>query len=480
LTRDVLREKGFSVDEDSFNVELDKQRTRSRADTAVKIGSTNLKENKAQFGHPPTIFRGYDNSSIDVKLFDIWPQYPQHKAIWSFEEPNAIILESTPFYAEAGGQVGDAGIIEWDNFRFEVKNTIRDECGVVLHLGKFLSSVPTGWPVGATVKATVIDSRRRAIMRAHTATHLMHAALRQVLGDHVKQAGSMVEDDRLRFDFSHYEAVSYDDLLKVTHIVNNWIIQSHDVDKKVMAYNDAIKTGAMALFGEKYEADVRVISIGDVSMELCGGTHLDNSSKIGPFVIIREESIASGTRRIEALTGERAIHHFLEGEKVLKDLSSKFAVGSDLIESTVDRIFEERKSLEKELGKVRAEAAKSMVPDIIAKAEKIGDTSLMIHKSQNMSADALMAMAETIRVKAGSHAALLIGVMPDKIGIVISVSDDLIKKGIKAGDLVREICKTLGGGGGGRPNLAQGGGKDASQIENAQKQFAQIVKEKLG
>lgn len=479
LTRDILREKGFSVDEDAFNIELDKQRTRSRADTALKIGTSNAQSNKAQFGHPRTIFEGYDNSSIDAKLFDIWPWDPRHKENWSFDEPNAIILDSTPFYAEAGGQIGDTGFIEWDEFQFEVKKTIRDELGVILHLGKFISSVPTGWQTGAIVKATVTDSRRRAIMRAHTATHLMHAALRQVLGDHVKQAGSMVEDDRLRFDFSHYEAVLYDDLLEVTGIVNNWIIQSHNVDKEVMPYDKAIKTGAMALFGEKYEADVRVISIGDVSMELCGGTHLDNSSKIGSFVILREESIASGTRRIEALTGERAIHHFLEGEKVLKDLSSKFAVGSDLIESTVDRIFEEKKSLEKELSKVRAEIAKSMAPDIIAKAEKIGDTALMIHRSENMSADALMAMAETIRVKAGSHAALLIGTMPDKIGVVISVSDDLIKKGIKAGDLVREICKTLDGGGGGRPNLAQGGGKDASKIGDAQQQFSQIVKEKL-
>ncbi len=486
LTRDILREKGYKVDETAFNAELEKQRERSRADTSKKLLNTEKHGKGASLGLPETRFVGYDTIVHSTMILDIWPSHPEHIKSWTYPEMQAIILASTPFYAESGGQIGDRGLIEWHNYKFEVNDTKRTEYGVYQHLGHFLEGnqeealkhiLETG---NVKVTATVTESRRRGIMRSHTATHLMHSALRQVLGTHVKQAGSLVEDDRLRFDFSHYESVSFDELLKITKLVSEWILQGLDVNTDVQGYNEAVKSGAMAIFGEKYGDEVRVLSIGDVSTELCGGTHLDNTSKIGSFVIIKEESIASGTRRIEALTGLKATEYFLDGEKVLKKLSNRFAVGYDLIESNVEKLFAERKSLEKELDKIRADLARSQVAGLIEQAEKVGDVSLIIHTADNLNNDALMSMAEDFKGKMDSYAALLIGKMPDKLGVVIAVSNDLMKKGLKAGDLIREICGVLGGGGGGRPNIAQGGGKDAGKIDDAINKFKSILDEKLG
>ena len=468
LTRDILREKGYKVDEDSFNAELEKQRLRSRADTATKLNSASGGPEVVISVEKPTEFVGFETTSAKAEI----------RRVTTLDKL-AIVLDKTPFYAESGGQVGDEGIIKSDSFEFNVTKTIKDQRDVYYHIGEFIKGNPEVIQEETEIIAQVTESRRRGIMRSHTATHLMHSALRQVLGTHVKQAGSLVEDDRLRFDFSHYESVSFDNILKITKLVNKWILQGFDISTHIQRYSEAVKSGAMAIFGEKYGDEVRVVSMGDVSSELCGGTHLDNTSKIGSFVIIKEESIASGTRRIEALTGLKAIEYFLDGGKVLKELSSRFAVGYDLIESNVEKLFAERKSLEKELDKIRANMAKSQVAGLIEQAEKVGNVSLIIHTVDNLNNDALMSMAEGFKGKVDSYAALLIGKMPDKLGVVIAVSNDMMKKGLKAGDLIREICGVLGGGGGGRPNIAQGGGKDAAKIDDAINKFKSIINEKL-
>ncbi|MCD6216593.1 alanine--tRNA ligase [bacterium] len=468
LTRDILREKGYKVDEDSFNAELEKQRLRSRADTATKLNSASGGPEVVISVEKPTEFVGFETTSAKAEI----------RRVTTLDKL-AIVLDKTPFYAESGGQVGDEGIIKSDSFEFNVTKTIKDQRDVYYHIGEFTKGNPEVIQEETEIIAQVTESRRRGIMRSHTATHLMHSALRQVLGTHVKQAGSLVEDDRLRFDFSHYESVSFDNILKITKLVNKWILQGFDISTHIQRYSEAVKSGAMAIFGEKYGDEVRVVSMGDVSSELCGGTHLDNTSKIGSFVIIKEESIASGTRRIEALTGLKAIEYFLDGGKVLKELSSRFAVGYDLIESNVEKLFAERKSLEKELDKIRANMAKSQVAGLIEQAEKVGNVSLIIHTVDNLNNDALMSMAEGFKGKVDSYAALLIGKMPDKLGVVIAVSNDMMKKGLKAGDLIREICGVLGGGGGGRPNIAQGGGKDAAKIDDAINKFKSIINEKL-
>ncbi|MFH1514046.1 MAG: alanine--tRNA ligase, partial [bacterium] len=484
LTKDILREKGFGVDENRFNKELEKQRERSRTDTASKLGTKGKSNTGAQHGLRETNFIGYDELKSTVIIIDIWPTHPEHIRTWQHSEPYAIILNKTPFYAEGGGQIGDKGIIEAPNFKFEVTNTLREGDGVYSHLGNFvegnldetLKFVFSGTAKG---EAIVTESRRRAIMRAHTATHLMHSALRNVLGDHVKQAGSQVEEDRLRFDFSHFEAVSFKQILKVTRQVNSWVIDGFDVQANILPHDEAVNSGAMAIFGEKYGDEVRVISMGDISKELCGGTHLKNTSQIGNFVIVKEESIASGTRRIEALTGLKATEHFLEGEKVLKELANRFAVAYDKIEPTVEKIFTERKALEKELEKVRGQMAVSQVSGLIDSAEKIGDTLVITCVTEGFNNDALMSMGESLKGKVESYAALLIAKQSEKIGVVVALSDDLIKKGIKAGDMIREVCGVLGGGGGGRPNIAQGGGKDASKIDEAIEKFKSILREKI-
>ncbi len=468
LTRDILREKGYKVDEDGFNAELNKQRSRSRADTAAKLDAVSGGSETVISVEKPTEFVGFETTSAVAQI----------RRITTLDKL-AIVLNKTPFYAESGGQVGDKGIIKSDSFEFKVTETRKDQRDVYYHLGEFTKGNHKTIQEETEVTAQVDESRRCGIMRAHTATHLMHSALRKVLGTHVKQAGSLVEDDRLRFDFSHYEAVSFDDILKITKLVSEWIVQGLGVDSDIQSYNEAVESGAMALFGEKYDDEVRVVSIGDISTELCGGTHLDNASKIGSFVIIKEESIASGTRRIEALTGLKAIEYFLDGEKVLKELSTRFAVGYDLIESNVEKLFTERKSLEKELDKIRANMARAQVSGLIENAEKVGDVSLIIHTVDNLNNDALMSMAEGFKGKVSSYAALLIGKLPDKLGVVIALSDDIMKKGLKAGDLIREICGVLGGGGGGRPNIAQGGGKDADKIDDAIEKFKSLITEKI-
>ena len=468
LTRDILREKKFNVDENSFNDELEKQRSRSRADTATKMNSVSVDKEIGTSTENPTEFVGFDTTAITTKIIGL-----------KTKDKPAIILEKSPFYAESGGQIGDEGTIKNDKFEFRVTETHKDNRDVFYHIGEFSKGDASNIEIGSDVEATVTESRRRGIMRAHTATHLMHSALQNILGDHVKQAGSQVENDRLRFDFSHFEAVSFDEILNITKQVNSWVIDGIDVSAKILPHDEAIKSSAMAIFGEKYGDEVRVISMGDISKELCGGTHLSNTSQIGNFIIVKEESIASGTRRIEALTGLKATAHFLDGEKVLKELSSRFAIGYDKIEPTVEKLFSEKKALEKELDKIRVQMAISQVSGLIETAEKIGDTYLIINVFEGFNNDALMSMGEGFKGKVESYSALLIGKQSEKLGVVVAVSPDLIKKGIKAGDMIREICGILGGGGGGRPNIAQGGGKDASKINDAIEKFKSILTEKI-
>jgi len=484
LTKDILREKGFTVDEEGFNRELEKQRERSRADIFSKFSNQN-KDSAAQYGLPPTRFIGYEYTNTRVKIAGIYPNesWPQEEIEkWPYGEKKAIVLLKTPFYAEAGGQVGDKGIIKGEDFEFEVQDVKKDDYDVFLHLGVFkkgsMDSIYEIMENNTEVNAEVTDSFRRGIMRAHSATHLLHAALRETLGDHVKQAGSLVEDDRFRFDFSHFEPVNFDNLQKITARVNEWITQGLDVKVETMNYSDAVKAGAMAIFGEKYGETVRVVKMGDISMELCGGTHLDDTSRIGSFIITREESIASGTRRIEALTGLKATEHILGNEKILKGLSMRLAVGNEKLEATVDRIFDERKSLEKELEKFRVDIARSQASSLIEQAEKIGGISIITHKANGFDNNGLVNMVDGFKGKIDSYAALLIGQNPDKLAVVIAFSDDLVKRGLKAGEIIREICGILGGSGGGRSNIAQGGGKDASRINEAIEKFKYMIKEK--
>jgi len=468
LTKDILREKGFTVDEEKFNRELEKQRERSRADTYSKLETTSDERKVTIKIENPTAFVGYKKIATKAELV----------AVTEFMGEQALVIDQTPFYAEAGGQVGDEGIIKGTGFEFKVKDTKTDESGVYYHIGDFIKGKKEEVKIKSKVRAEVTSSRRRGIMRAHSATHLLHAALRETLGDHVKQAGSLVEDDRFRFDLSHFEPVSFDNLQKITARVNEWITQGLDVKVEMMNYSDAVKAGAMAIFGEKYGETVRVVKMGDISMELCGGTHLDDTSRIGSFIITREESIASGTRRIEALTGLKATEHILENEKILKGLSMRLAVGNEKLEATVDRIFDERKSLEKELEKLRVDIARSQASSLIEQSEKIGEISIITHKANGFDNNGLVNMVDGFKGKIDSYAALLIGQNPDKLAVVIAFSDDLVKRGLKAGEIIREICGILGGSGGGRPNIAQGGGKDVSRINEAIEKFKYMIKQK--
>ncbi|HYE78400.1 MAG TPA: DHHA1 domain-containing protein, partial [bacterium] len=328
-----------------------------------------------------------------------------------------------------------------------------------------LESLQPGAPVVAQVDAEF----RIPTMRAHSSAHLLHSALKAVLGEHVEQAGSLVEPDRVRFDFKHFEAMSPDQVRAVDRLVNQWILEDCPVEKQEMPIAAARAAGAVALFGEKYGDTVRVVRMGDHSLELCGGTHLDHTSEIGAFVLVKEESIASGTRRVSGLTGQKAVEYFLQQEETVQQVAAELRAKRDLEEilAGIQRIKDEAKALRDEIAEMRAQAARGQLGKLLAEAERVGDTVLVTAQVPGASGDDLRTMATSIKDQAPSHAVLLIGGEEGKYSTLVMCSPDQVARGLKAGELIGQVGKLLGAGGGGRPDLAQGGGKDGTKIPEA-------------
>ncbi len=376
-----------------------------------------------------------------------------------------MILDRTPFYGEAGGQVGDTGTIRSDRFTFRVLDT-KKESQFALHIGHVVEGQVT---VQEKVHAGVDADRRDAIRRAHTATHLLHHALRTILGKHAQQAGSKVEPDRLRFDFANPEAVGRERLRAIEDAVNERVLAAAAVSWSLMPIEQARAQGAMALFGEKYPDIVRVVQMGDFSRELCGGTHLDSVGQVGLFKIVGEESVAAGTRRITAITGKSALELVRQEEEILAELASSLRVPTGQIGQRVASLLEEIKTLKKQAGERRPEKAQAVsADDLLAEAKEIGGTTVVVQSLGSATPDEMRQLIDVLRRKRETRLAVLLASSADgKVQLVAGLSRDLVEDGLHAGNWLKEVAPIVGGGGGGRPELASAGGKSPEQIPAA-------------
>lgn len=463
LTREICMEEKIKVDENAFKVELEKQRERGRANVVsafVNFQAVNPGD------YQPTTFTGYQLMSDTASVLNVV----------AAKDQVLVITDKTPFYAESGGQVGDKGQISSGSAVFVVDATEAAE-GVYLHIGHWKNSQT--FTKGAQVQMQVDVRSRRATMRNHTATHLLHKALRQVLGDHIKQAGSLVSPDRLRFDFTHFESIKSAELEKIETIVNQQILAAHPVDVDEKSYDEAVKTGAIALFGEKYGDSVRIISVGDYSKELCGGTHLGNSAEIGMFSITSESSIAAGVRRIEAVTGESALDVLNDLRQHERELAQILDCDQKSLPQKAEKVMSEIREMRRELERMRKTDAHGRIDKVKASARQISGMSVILSRTDGLSVDEMKGMSDELVGNAGEKTLVLLACGGDKVGFVLKLSGDLVKKGLHAGKLIKEIAKIAGGSGGGRPDMATAGGKDVEKIDLALSEAEKIITQAL-
>lgn len=465
LTQLMAREKNLTVDEAGFETELEAQRERAR--TAAKFSGTSEGEWVQLSEGEDSTFIGYDVMHTPAQI---------RKYRLGDDGAITIVLDQTPFYAEAGGQVGDKGKITGDGFAIEIKDT-QKEGDMVLHLGRFVQGDSVSSP---NVQAFVSEGRRLDIMRNHTATHLLHKALRDTLGDHVNQSGSLVAPDRLRFDFTHFEAMRPEEIQQVEKQVNEKVRADLVLEKFHASLDEAKAKGATALFGEKYDDEVRVVQIEDYSMELCGGTHIERTGQIGFFRIVKEEGIAAGVRRIEAITGVGAEAVLQKERHLLEQLESLLKCRNDEIVNKVELLLSDKKELEKSLKKIRSESSGSEVESFIAKAKKIDGFKVVTAKVEADNVDGLRILGDKIRELIGSGVGILGAELGGKVNFLTVVTDDLIKtRQLKAGDIVREVAKIADGSGGGKPHQALAGGKAVHKLQEALDKAPDIIQNQL-
>ncbi len=469
LTADIARERGLSVDEEGFESAMGRQRDRARA--ASKFGATGGDTLKTD---AETRFLGYNGTEGSSAIVSLYKD-GQAVDVLSAGEDGAVVLLSTPFYAESGGQIGDKGILVSDGKLFLVEDTQKSGKANV-HFG----SVEQGeLKVGDELEAVVDADRRQAIRLNHTATHLMHAALRQVLGDHVTQKGSLVAPDRLRFDFSHYEGVSKEQIQTIEDLVNDEIRKNTAADTKVMSYDDAIVSGAMALFGEKYGDEVRVLRLGDFSVELCGGTHVERTGDIGVFKITSEGGVASGVRRIEAVTGKGALDWITSNLQSLENLAGMLRSQPDQAAAKVEQLLKRGKDLEKELATAKQALISGKGSDPFGGVLEIAGIKVMASRMDGADAKTLRDAVDRFKDQLKSAVIVLGSVEGGKVHLAAGVTKDNIGK-IKAGDLIRPVAEQVGGKGGGRPDFAQAGGTDAGALDQALESVGPWVAKQLG
>ncbi len=468
LTADIARERELVLDLAGFEREMEAQRERARAasqfgvdyNTAIKVeGSTDFTgyEKLIDKGRVTALFRGSD-------------AVPQLNA----GEEGVVILDHTPFYGESGGQAGDCGVLETSSARFEVRDTQKQQ-GVHIHVGVLDSG---SLKMGDTVEARVDETSRRATMLNHSATHLLHAALRNVLGTHVQQKGSLVNAERLRFDFAHTGAVTPQEIARIEQMVNEQIRINNAVETRLMNMDDAVKSGAMALFGEKYGAEVRVLSMGEFSVELCGGTHVGRAGDIGLFKIVSEGGVASGVRRIEAVTGQRALEYIGETEKSLNSIAQLVKGSAQDVELKVSQLVERSRKLEKELEQLKGKLASAQGSDLASQAVDIAGLKLLVARLDGIDPKSLRDTVDQLKNKLGSAAILLATVAEGKVSLIAGVTKDQIGR-IKAGDLVNCVAEKVGGRGGGRPDMAQAGGTQPENLDAALADVANWVKSQV-
>ena len=476
LTKEILAEKGIKVDTDRFYELLAEQKKRSRAARKDAGADAWLSDAVDLADISATEFVGYTDYECDAKVLALIVNGERENA--AAEGDSAIVvLDKTPFYAESGGQVGDTGIIRIGETEFKVTNTTKDPAGIFMHTGKVIKG---SFAVDDCAKALIDTERRASIMRNHTAAHLLQAALRKVLGNHVEQAGQLVSEASVRFDFTHFSALTVAELADVEAMVNEEILKAYDIVCREMPIAEAKQMGAMALFGEKYGDIVRVVKAGDFSTELCGGTHVDNTAKLGLFKIRQEGSVAAGVRRIDAVTG-RGVLRMLENtmfEVARSAAALKLNSANDLAASC-ERIAEDIKAKDKKIAELEQKMVAYQMDSIIDEAEEFGGVKVIAQKYEGVEGEMLKTMCQRVTDKTQSSAVLLASVNGQKLTFACAVGQEVIAKGIKAGDFVKAAAVLTGGNGGGKPDMAMAGGKDASKVDEALAAFVESVKEKI-
>jgi alanyl-tRNA synthetase len=461
LTADIARERGLSVDMAGFEAAMEQQRERARS--ASQFDSKATLPADVASALAPTVFLGYEAlSASGATVVAIVRDGRAVDALGDGEEA-VVLLDRTPFYAESGGQVGDTGVLRGEGGRFDVADTIKLGGVFHAHLGRW-----HGAPLhkGATLDADVDAQRRQSTVLNHSATHLLHAALRRELGTHVQQKGSLVAPDRLRFDFAHFQPISAAELRRIEDLVNAEIRRNAPAEVREMAYQDALDFGAIALFGEKYGDEVRVLKMGDFSTELCGGTHVGRTGDIGLFKIVGESGVAAGVRRIEAVTGAAAIAFVAEEERRLDEIGDLLSANGPEIVDKLRQVFERQKKLERELESYKAKAASSATQDLAASARKVGGVNVVAARVDGLDAKALRDGVDTLKQKLADCIVLLASASDGKVALVGGVHGAALGK-VKAGEVVAHVAAQIGGKGGGRPDMAQGGGIDSPALDAA-------------
>ena len=462
LTIEMVADEDMTLDMDEFNRLREEQKVRAR-EARKALGDLAWAGIDLGLDNTPTTFVGYTENNCSAKVLAVCVGDEVSGTIAGGEE-GIIVLDKTPFYAEMGGQIADTGVILVGHSRFQVTDVQKDKGGKYLHHGKMISG---SIKVDDEVLASIDVERRKAIMRAHTATHLLQKALQTVLGDHVHQAGSYVEPDHLRFDFTHYSALTPEELTKVNSLVQNAVLEGYPVDIQEMSIEEAKASGATALFSEKYGNTVRVVNMGGYSVELCGGTHLDNTAKVGPFEIISECSVASGVRRIEAITGKACLERMEKAQQILFDAAARLKAKPAELVSRVQSYLEEVKDLKRAIERYKSKEAAGDVDRFLFGARKVGCFKVLTAMVPNADANKLRQMGDLLRDREPYVVAVLATVSGDKPTFLAVCGKDAVSAGLKAGELVKQVCACCGGSGGGKPDSAMGGGKDATKIDNA-------------
>jgi len=476
LTKEILEEAGYTIDEEGFKASMEEQRVKAR----------NAREVTNYMGADATVydeidasvtseFVGYDRLTHTSKISVLTTESEIVEAITEGQN-GTIFVDETPFYATMGGQEGDTGIICTEDAEFTVTNTIKLLGGKIGHVGKVTKGM---FEVGDSVTLEVASKERANTCKNHSATHLLQKALKTVLGSHVEQKGSLVTPDRLRFDFAHFSAMTAEELEKVEAIVNEEIAKNLPVVTEVMNIEQAKATGAMALFGEKYEEDVRVVSMGDFSKELCGGTHVSNTGNITTFKIVSEAGVAAGVRRIEALTGDGVFRYYKEVEKELAEAAKAAKSTPANLKEKIEHMQAEMKALQSEIESLKSKAAKDALGDVMNQVQEVNGVKLLATAVEDVDMNGLRELGDQLKEKVGDGVVVIASSANGKVNLIAMATDAAMAKGAHAGNLIKGIAALVGGGGGGRPNMAQAGGKNPAGIPDAIAKVAEVLAEQI-
>ena len=476
LTKEILEEKSFQVDEEGFAACMKEQKEKARkARKATNYMGADVTVYQSIDPAVTTKFVGYDRLVHDSAITVLTTEGEIVEALTDGQR-GTILVEETPFYGTMGGQQADTGVIVSENGEFTVEDTIHLQGGKVGHVGVMTKGM---FKTGDTVTLKVDEENRALTARNHSATHLLHKALRTVLGDHVEQAGSLVTRDRLRFDFTHFSAMTPEEIRRVEEIVNKEIHAGLSVVTDEMSLEDAKKTGAMALFGEKYGETVRVVRMGDFSTELCGGTHVANTSSISSFKILSEAGIAAGVRRIEALTSDGLMAYYAETEKELHEAAAAAKTTPDALTAKIEAMLEEIKALHSENEKLKSKLAKEAMGDVMDQVQEVKGVKVLAVRADGVDMNGLRNLGDQLKEKLGEGVIVIASVLDGKVNLMATATDGAQKAGAHAGNLIKAIAGLVGGGGGGRPNMAQAGGKNPAGVDEALAKVAETVESQV-